>query len=188
MASAIEPTDDITSALRKLAADFARFKVEQEEKAKTQHDETLAAIAAVSTRVDTLQASVGALQAASANQQVRFINSLKGNGDPLQPFPFDCFGRPWPADVEQPATLLDLAVAGTKMKPGRTEKSTWTSVKSKAFLETAVDGYATTDGEGADTDDDDHENGNEARARRIKVILVVGGDVASVFATQHQFT
>jgi hypothetical protein len=177
--------DDVLGILAKLAADFGALK----EQSKKQHEETLTAIAdlstrvsALETRVGALETSVGALTIASDNQRVRVANSMKGNVEPLQPFRFDCFGRPWPAGVAQPATLLDLAVAGNETKPGLTVKSNWNREKSRAFLELAVDGYATDGGGDAD------ENGNKARTRRMKVIQAVGGDVASVFSTQYRLT
>lgn len=187
-----------------VAAEFSALKADQ----ATQHAETLAAIAAVSTRVGALQGSVGALEArmgalearvgalearvgameasvrvlraASANERVRLNNSLKANVAPLQPFAFDREGNPWPAGIEQPPTLLDLAVAGNESKPGQTDKPAWNKTKSKAFLKAAVDGYDSdgTDGEG--------EMGTKARTVRVKVIQAIGGNVASVFATQYQ--
>ena len=191
--------DDVVKMLSALSTDLEAFKAAQ----AAQHKETLAAIAAVSTRVDTLQATVGELQAtvgelqatvgvlqtsvrvleaAGDNDRVRLANSLKAHTAPLQTFVKDRNGDKWPAHVAQPPTLLDLAVAGNENKPGMDEKPAWNKAKSKAFLKTAVSGFESdgSDGEG--------EGGAKARTMRMKIIQTVGGNVASVFATQYELT
>jgi len=132
--------------------------------------------------VRMLESSVRVLSAAGANERVRLNNSMKATTSALQPFAFDRDGNPWPAAVKQPPTLLDLAVAGNENKPGLAEKPDWNKTSSKAFLKTAVVGYDEegTDGEG--------EVGDKARTVRVKVIQAVGGNVASVFATQYHFS
>ena len=155
-----------------------------------------AAVGALVARVGGLETAVGALDArgarveasvlqlvgARANDVARLANALKACEAPLRPLPNSCNGRPWPADVAQPATLLDLAVSGAEAKPGTNERAKWNREQSRAFLHAAVDGYATegTDGEG--------ETGSKVRTARVKVIQAMGGDVAAVLATTVKFS
>ena len=136
---------------------------------------------ALDAKATLIDAKVTVLSANAANERVRLNNSMKANTAALQPFAFDRDGNPWPAAVKQPPTLLDLAVAGNENKPGLPDKPLWNKASSKAFLKTAVVGYDEdgTDGEG--------EGGDMARTVRVKVIQAVGGNVASVFATQYQY-
>ena len=89
--------------------------------------------------------------------------------------PCDRAGDAWPVGVAQPGTMLDLAVAGNESKPGLATRSEWNRELSRAFLRTAVEGYA------EDASDGEGELGAKARTMRIKVIQAMGGDVASVF-------
>ncbi len=102
----------------------------------------------IETSVGELQSSVRVLRAANANDRVRFNNSLKANIAQLH-FAFDRDGNPWPADVEQPPTLLDLAVAGTMAKLGSATSPTGTrrrarqgiSQDGRGRLQVGVDGW-----------------------------------------------
>jgi hypothetical protein len=132
-------------------------------------------------RLDKIEANVLALNAAGANERVRAINRVKANVAALEPFLFDCSGEAWPPGVKQPPTLLDLAVAGNENKPGLRNKPAWNKTSSIAFLKAAVAGFL------EDASDGEGESGTMARTVRVKVIQAVGGDVASVFATQYQF-
>jgi len=141
-----------------------------------------ARVGALDARVARVETGVQALAAAHANDAVCLANALKACEAPLKALRFDCAGRPWPADVEQPATLLDLAVSGSESKPGTSTRANWNVARSRAFLRAAVDGYETdgTDGEG--------EIGAKARTARFKVIQAVGGDVAAVAATTYKYS
>ena len=140
------------------------------------------AVSALDARGARVEASMLQLVGARANDVARLANALKACEAPLRPLPYGCDGRPWPADVAQPATLLDLAVSGAEAKPGTNERADWCKKRSRAFLHAAVDGYATdgTDGEG--------EIGSKARTARVKVIQAMGGDVAAVLATTYKFS
>lgn len=138
--------------------------------------------AAVISRLDALEASVQQLLGARANDAARLANALKACDAPLKPLPRGCDGRPWPAEVAQPATLLDLAVSGAEAKPGTSVRADWNNTRSRAFLRVAVDGYAT------DGTDSEGEIGAKARTARVKVIQAMGGDAAAVLATTYKFS
>ena len=133
-------------------------------------------------RVGRVESGMQALAASRSNAAARLANALKACEAPLKALPFGCDGRPWPAGIAQPATLLDLAVSGAEAKPGTSIRADWNVASSRAFLRVAVDGYDTdgTDGEG--------EIGLKARTARVKVIQAMGGDVAAVLATTYKFT
>jgi hypothetical protein len=139
-------------------------------------------VAKLDARVARVETSVQSLAAARANDVSRLANALKACEAPLVPLRFRCDGRPWPSDVEQPATLLDLAVSGAEAKPGTSTRANWNKERSRAFLQVAVDGYAT------DGSDAEGEIGAKARTARVKVIQAMGGDVAAVLATTYKFT
>ena len=139
-------------------------------------------VQALDARVDNLETSVQTLAAARANEVTRLANALKTCGAPLVPLRFGCDGRKWPIGIEQPTTLLDLAVSGAECKPGTSVRANWNKDRSRAFLHVAVDGYAT------DGSDAEGEAGAKARTARVKVIQAMGGDVAAVLATTYKFT
>ena len=138
-------------------------------------------LGAVETRLGAVEQDVRVLRGEHKNGVARLKNSVKAHVAQLVPLPCDRDGNPWPVDVAQPITMLDLAVSGSESKPGLAVRPEWNRTQSRAFLRTAVEGY--TD----DASDGEGELGAKARTMRIKVIQAMGGNVASVFATQYQY-
>jgi hypothetical protein len=137
-------------------------------------------LGAVESRLGAVEGRLDVLESAHGNDRVRLNNSLKASTAPLQPLPFDRDGNKWPGAVEQPPTMLDLAVAANEAKPGMAEKPAWNKARSKAFLKAAVAGY---DAEGSDGEG---EVGDKARTVRIMVIQAMGGSVPEVFSTLYK--
>ena len=138
-------------------------------------------LGAVETRLGAVEQDVRALRGEHKNNVARLKNGLNAHVAQLEHLPCDRAGDAWPVGVAQPGTMLDLAVAGNESKPGLATRSEWNHELSRAFLRTAVEGYA------EDASDGEGELGAKARTMRIKVIQAMGGDVASVFPTQYQF-
>jgi outer membrane murein-binding lipoprotein Lpp len=136
-------------------------------------------VTALDNKVTTLSAKVDRLEAARSNDAVRAANRLKSLTAPLVPLRFNAVGADWPGDIEQPETLLSLAVSGAESVPGGTTRSGWNRIKSRAFLRAAVEGY-TDDGTDAEG-----ELGAKSRTVRLKVIEAIGGVYERVISTLH---
>lgn len=151
--------DQLTAALAPLSAAIARNGVRLD---------------SIDARLDSIDAQLRTADAHRAVDRARTANGLKALRAELVPLPYDRNGRPWPRGVEQPRRMIDLAISGSEHVPGEAATSGWNRGKSKAFLSTAVDGYATdgTDGEG--------EAGAKSRTARLKVIDVLGGSYERV--------
>ena len=130
-------------------------------------------MARLDASVARLDASVGRLDAARANEDVRRNNSVRPVGAPLTPLPFTYEGLPWPADVDQPARMLDLAVSGAEQLPGGGGAPNWNRRKSRRFLANAVAPL------GDETDGDD-EGSTQSRTSRLRVVQLMGGSYERV--------
>ena len=134
------------------------------------------ALAPVLVRLDALEASVARLDAsvarldaARANEDVRRYNSVRPVGASLAALLFTHDGRPWPADVQQPARMLDLAVSGAEQLPGGGGgRPNWSRGLSRRFLASAMAPL------GDDTDGED-EGSAQSRTSRMRVVQLMGG-------------
>jgi hypothetical protein len=167
-----ELTTALADALKPMTEAIARFEARAD-----RVDEHLARI---DERLATLEASAKRVDAARANDAVRFSNRLRGLTTPLTPLPFDCMGNVWPATVAQPEAIIHLAVSGAETMPGLAVRPSWNRVKSREFLHTAVAGYAD---DGVETDS---EESNKARAVRLKAIEAIGGVYERVIGSTYK--
>ena len=130
-------------------------------------------------RLDTLDAtvaglgaSVARLDASRANEEVRRYNSVRPVGAQLMALPFTHDGSAWPAHVQQPGRMLDLAVSGSEQLPGG-GKPNWNRLMSRRFLATAMAPLG-------DESDGDDEGSIQSRTSRLRVVQLMGGSFERV--------
>jgi hypothetical protein len=120
----------------------------------------------------SMGATVARLDAARANEDVRRFNSVRPVGAPLMALPFAYDGTPWPAHVQQPGRMLDLAVSGSEQLPGG-GKPNWNRGNSRRFLATAMAPLG-------DESDGEDEGSIKSRTSRLRVVQLMGGSFERV--------
>jgi uncharacterized protein YoxC len=150
-------------------------------------------VAGVQQQVTEVKEQVGGMQqqmtgmqqqmekqaAAQANADTRMLNSMKALAQPLAKLKYTASGDNWPATVEQPPSLLELAVSGAENVPGTARRSGWSKEKSRAFLKVVLPGGYESES------DNEGENGDKARTMRMRVIESVGARFERVVASVH---